>query len=444
MDLRRALRVDTDSRVAFVGAGGKTTAMFQLAHQLPQPVLVTTTTHLGDWQIPLADHHRIIDANDASWIDEVTEHNSGVWLLTGPPTGDHRYTGPSSNSLLQIRCATERHNWPVLIEADGSRQKPIKMPADYEPAIPDWVNHVVVVCGLSGLNKPLSADWFHRSELATELLKLESGSALTADHLTAILTHPLGGLKNIPVGCQRSALLNQADELEDKSVLGELPRQLTSAYHRAFTASLKQKVIGPVYERTAAIILAAGAASRFGSPKVLLNWDGIPFIRRVTLTALESGLDPVVVVLGSNDTQIRSALNDLNVVIVHNSEWQTGQSSSVRLGVLLAEKYGCGGAFFLLADQPQVTTSLINSLIDLRTRTLATITAPMIAGRRGNPVIFDQSLFDALAALQGDAGGRLLFASHPVEYLPWEDEAMLLDVDTMADYETLQSIYSKR
>ncbi len=85
MDLRRALRVDTDSRVAFVGAGGKTTAMFQLAHQLPQPVLVTTTTHLGDWQIPLADHHRIIDANDASWIDEVTEHNSGVWLLTGPP-----------------------------------------------------------------------------------------------------------------------------------------------------------------------------------------------------------------------------------------------------------------------------------------------------------------------------------------------------------------------
>jgi len=53
-------------------------------------------------------------------------------------------------------------------------------------------------------------------------------------------------------------------------------------------------------------------------------------------------------------------------------------------------------------------------------------------------------LFDALAALQGDAGGRLLFPSHPIEYLPWEDEAMLLDVDTMADYETLQSIYSKR
>ena len=98
----------------------------------------------------------------------------------------------------------------------------------------------------------------------------------------------------------------------------------------------------------------------------------------------------------------------------------------------------------MLADQPQVTTSLINSLIDLRTRTLAAITAPMIAGRRGNPVIFDQSLFDALAALQGDAGGRLLFPSHPIEYLPWEDEAMLLDVDTMADYETLQSIYSKR
>ncbi|HNS37224.1 MAG TPA: selenium cofactor biosynthesis protein YqeC, partial [Anaerolineaceae bacterium] len=355
MDLRRALRVDAGSRVAFVGAGGKTTAMFQLAHQLPQPVLVTTTTHLGDWQISLADHHRILDPNDVSWIDEIAEHNSGIWLLTGPLTGAHRFTGPSSKSLAQIRCAAEGHNWPVLIEADGSRQKPIKMPADYEPAIPDWVNHVVVVCGLSGLNKPLSADWFHRPELATELLKLESGSPLTADHLTAILTHPLGGLKNIPVGCQRSVLLNQADELEDKPILGELPKQLTSAYHRAFTASLKQKVVGPVCERTAAVILAAGAASRFGAPKVLLNWDGIPFIRRVALTALESGLEPVVVVLGSNDAQIRPALNDLNVVVIHNSEWQTGQSSSVRLGVLLAEKYGCGGAGFLLADQPQVT-----------------------------------------------------------------------------------------
>jgi len=89
MILAKALRVlpasGNDFRViAFVGAGGKTTTMFQLARELPAPVIVTGTTHLGAWQIPLADEHLI--ANSSADFEKLSPH--GVTLVTGPIDGD--------------------------------------------------------------------------------------------------------------------------------------------------------------------------------------------------------------------------------------------------------------------------------------------------------------------------------------------------------------------
>ncbi len=96
-----------------------------------------------------------------------------------------------------------------------------------------------------------------------------------------------------------------------------------------------------------------------------------------------------------------------------------------------------GGAIFLLADQPQTPPTLIRSLVEMHARTLAPIIAPLVNGQRGNPVLFDRATFSDLLSLTGDVGGRSLFSRYPVEWLPWHDEGVLLDVDTEEDYSRL-------
>jgi molybdenum cofactor cytidylyltransferase len=68
---------------------------------------------------------------------------------------------------------------------------------------------------------------------------------------------------------------------------------------------------------------------------------------------------------------------------------------------------------------------------------LSPVVAPMIMDRRANPVLFDRVTFDDLVSLQGDVGGRAILHKFNVEYLPWHDERLLLDVDTPEMYQRL-------
>ena len=99
-----------------------------------------------------------------------------------------------------------------------------------------------------------------------------------------------------------------------------------------------------------------------------------------------------------------------------------------------------GGAIFLLADQPQVTQTIIQALLEKHASTLEPIIAPMVLDQRANPVLFDQVAFPDLMKLEGDVGGRGIFSKHRVTYLTWHDDAMLLDVDTPEHYQRLKDL----
>jgi molybdenum cofactor cytidylyltransferase len=141
LSLAQALRVNSSPCIAFIGSGGKTTAMFQLARSLSKkgvtsPVIVTATSHLGAWQLGLSDQHII--AESPGPIEELEHGMKGIILLTGEMEGDR--TKPINNNLidwLQQFCGY--HSIPLLIEADGSRGKPLKAWAEHEPPIPEFV-----------------------------------------------------------------------------------------------------------------------------------------------------------------------------------------------------------------------------------------------------------------------------------------------------------------
>ncbi len=330
MKLSRALRLDKSAHtiVSFTGAGGKTTALFQLAREMAghSSVIVTTTTHLGAWQIPLADHH-IITGNP----DNIKVSNTGITLVTGEIEND-RTKPVSRNALDWLREETETRGGHLLIEADGSRQKPLKAPAAHEPPIPEFTDLVVHVAGLGALGKPLTDEHVHRAEIFSQLSGLPLGSPVTPQAILKVLTHPQGGLKNISFSARCIVLLNQADTPELQSIGGSMARELLDHFDSILVGSLQNSTL-QIFEHTAAIILAAGESSRFGSPKQLLTWKGKPFVRQTAETALQAGLWPVVVVTGFHAADVQSTLSGLPLTIVYNSEYQQGQGTSIRAGM---------------------------------------------------------------------------------------------------------------
>lgn len=438
MNLAHALRLDVPNAaciVSFSGSGGKTTALFQLARQLVtrKPVIVAATSHLGVWQIPMADHH--ITVKDEA---EFQLPKDGVVLVTGEVENER--TKSVSAVTLNWLCAKSREEgFFLLIEADGSRQRPLKAPADHEPPIPSFSDLVVHVVGLSGLGKLLDETHVHRPQFFAQLSGSEIGDPVTPGVLTQVLTHPYGGLKNIPPSARRVALLNQADTPTLKSIGGEMARDLLPHWDAVIVGSLAAETFSTI-ERTAGVILAAGRSTRFGSPKQLLDWNGKPFVRHVAETALQSGLEPVVVVTGFHHAEIEAHLKDLPVKLVHNPDYEQGQSTSVRAGIRVLSK-NVGAAVFLLADQPQIPSEVIRALREAHAKELSAILAPLVLEeRRANPVLFDHVAFPDLLRLTGDTGGRAVFDKHHVEYLPWHDDILLFDVDKPEDYDRLKGL----
>lgn len=462
MRLIEAMRLDRSVRAALVGAGGKTAVLFQTGREFLQPpavgdprsvlsersapvtVCLTATTHLGVDQVSLADWHLILEGNNLDrFLPEL--NNPGAILVTGTYDKAERFGGLSMQLIDHLRSIIDRQT-PLIIEADGSRQRPLKAPASHEPAIPEWVDLVVVTAGLSGLGKPLTNEWVHRPELFGALAQLEQNSPIQAYHLEKVLTDHQGGLKNIPDNARRILILNQAQTEARRLAAKELSVKLLDYYEAVVVTNLPPAVRGAVFpaplavaaahERVAGVILAAGASRRFGRPKQTLEWQGKPFVRLAAETALRGGLRPVVVVVGSEAAAVQDALRELPVKIVFNEAWETGQASSIKAG-LKALPPGIGAAIFLPVDKPRLPVSLLHSLVDLHAGELVPIAAPMVNGQRSNPVLFDRTMFERLSTLTGDVGGRALFDQFPPTWLRWDNPTDLMDIDTPEDYNML-------
>lgn len=192
--------------------------------------------------------------------------------------------------------------------------------------------------------------------------------------------------------------------------------------------------------QTAGIILGAGSSKRLGYPKQLLNWQGIPFILQVAQNALEAGLKPLIVVTGAYYESIEKVLEHLPVCFAHNPEWASGISSSLKAGLNYLPQQ-CDSAMFLLSDLPQISPILMRLLIERFTRNRAPITAPKLGNTRGNPVLFSKSTCASLLHVEGDQGGRGVFDKFEIDWLPWIDDRVLLDVDKAEEFINLKNAF---
>ena len=204
------------------------------------------------------------------------------------------------------------------------------------------------------------------------------------------------------------------------------------------------------YGGVAGVILAAGASSRLGTPKQLLRYRGETLLHRAVRLALEAGLEPVHVVLGSNAAAVGEALADLRsrVTTAVNNDWQAGMGSSLARGIAslpaatvsgsvpdrgAASDPSSGAALVLVTDQPHVSRALLAEIAAaFRTGGAALVASRYASGALGVPALFARRHFPELTRLTGDRGARALFTRYRGDLVTVAFPDGDLDIDTPA------------
>ena len=181
------------------------------------------------------------------------------------------------------------------------------------------------------------------------------------------------------------------------------------------------------------ILLAAGSASRFGSPKLLADVQGRPMLVRAIESLLEvAPRHRVVVVIGANADRLEPLVHNQKVSVVINHEHADGMASSIRAGLANVPP-DCPGVLIALADQVAVTPGDLRCLLDAWRADPERIAAARHGEVVGVPAIFPAAMFDQLAQLQGDRGARELLRRTAGQVIDVPMPTAAVDVDTPAD-----------
>ncbi len=205
--------------IAFVGAGGKTTLMAAVAHELADAgrnVVVTTTTQMAidELEPPVVSSLSVL-------MENLGRSHLLYWAVPG---SEDKATGPTPEEVNAL--FTQAPVDYVLVEADGASGKPIKAPAVHEPVIPGQSTIVVVVVGVDAIGQTITSA-AHRPERLAQLLDKPLTHELRAEDVAAVITSASGGLKNVPARARVILALSRVGP-EDVDLATELAAMVST------------------------------------------------------------------------------------------------------------------------------------------------------------------------------------------------------------------------
>ncbi|WP_334129337.1 molybdopterin-binding/glycosyltransferase family 2 protein [Sneathiella sp.] len=259
----------------------------------------------------------------------------------------------------------------------------------------------------------------------------------------------LGNLRGKPVvglpSCTRSPKMNGFDWVLER-LLADIPITSTDLMDLGEGGLLKEipgrpqprqqemRPISPDNRKSVAVlILAAGQSRRMGREnKLLAKISGKPLLRHIAEEAIKSNARAVYAVTGHERERVQGLLADLKIETVHNPDFASGLSSSLKTGFrALADRYD--GILVCLGDMPFITAALLDKLIDaFDVADGRSIVVPTYRGKRGNPVLIATDLKESIQTLTGDIGAKSLIAENEdlVFNVEADKESIFTDIDT--------------
>ncbi len=194
-----------------------------------------------------------------------------------------------------------------------------------------------------------------------------------------------------------------------------------------------------------AIILAAGKSERFGGPKVLQRFHGIPFLTCIMRSLHQAGVERIILVLGHQADKLIPQLSEAeNVQVVINKMYKEGQFSSLQSGIQFID-CSLSGVLLCLIDQPHLHPPIYQSIIRNAQALPKKILLPTYKCRGGHPVYLPSWIFPEITAQPPTISLRDLFSRFPDEIVRIEvdDPGILEDIDTRADLNRLEDLIPK-
>lgn len=421
---------DADSPVlSFVGAGGKTSGMLELARDLAaqgKKVLVTTTTHM---EHPLnLNQPGCVDAS-AEEIAEQLEKNG--FLIAGSQA---EQPGKIKGLPVPVWEQVKKKADVILVEADGAKRFPLKVPGKQEPVIPKECTHILISAGAGALGRTLKESCFRLQE-AERILADAEKQGVDVDR-TEITEETMGilieqgyvmPLKSRYPAAKIAVVLNQADIL-------------SAPEERA--AALQKQILAPVFlhgwkKAIHGIYLAAGFSRRFGGNKLLEKLDGKPMYLHLLegLNEIKENHKLQSLTVVTQYEEILDYLHRQRIAAVKNNNSALGISSSLKLGLQTAmiqknqetEQY----YLFCVADQPFLKKHTVEEFLSVFLKTGKGIGCISHDGKAGNPVIFHERYVPELLRIEGDKGGKSVVNQHLEDVFLFEipDAMELKDID---------------
>ena len=193
-----------------------------------------------------------------------------------------------------------------------------------------------------------------------------------------------------------------------------------------------------------AILTAAGYSSRMGNMKALLPWHGTSLILHQISILRSAGCEEIVVVVGHRASDIENELESRDVVIARNTSYQTGRTSSIKIGVLTASNNS--EAYVLLGvDQPR-TTEIVSKMLTSHKSKNSLISSPRFKDRGGHPIILSATMKNELLDISENTQGlRQIFEKYRGDFneVIFNDPLVRLDINTYEEYEEAISKYGK-
>lgn len=189
--------------------------------------------------------------------------------------------------------------------------------------------------------------------------------------------------------------------------------------------------------KSIALILAAGSSSRMGQSKQLLKIGNESLLQKTIRTAIDSGVDRIVVALGSYFEAHQREISNLSVSTIVNPDWKKGMGSSLKFGIrfVTANFPNCEVVIVMVCDQPLLTSNHLKKLIDTYRTKNNPIVSSFYSNSPGVPVLFNRSMFEKLLALEDQQGAKQIVKDNvnSVSFIDFPEGA--IDLDTPDDWE---------